>query len=473
MSLYFMGICGTAMANGALLMRESGHSVWGADTGFYPPMSEVLAASGIEMFDGYDPARLAARAPSLAVIGNAQTRGHPEVEWILRERRLPFTSLPALLHQEILRLRPNLVVAGTHGKTTTSALAAFLLQQAGVRPGYLIGGVPLDLPSGATLGAPGSPFVIEGDEYDSAFFDKRSKFIHYAPKVLCCNNLEFDHADIFRDLQDVQRTFSHAQRLVPDNGFILANGDDPNLQALPPTPWTTVWKIGRAPGHDLVIDHFEEDSHSTRFTLYWRGRRWGRVEWGLNGWHNARNAAMAALAAAAMLHPEDPTLLDLGALGSFRGVRRRQEVRAQGGGLTVVEDFGHHPTALATTLASLRLRYPGQAIVACLEPRSNTACRAIFQREFTEALRQADAALIAPVHRPQLYPESDRLDPIRMAGDLRSGGVEAEAPASCEDLEHCLRNRLDNAGPAVVVFFSNGHFSGLIARTAEWVAQRG
>ena len=211
MKLYFMGICGTAMGNAALLARAAGHEVLGADKGVYPPMSTVLADAGIAIHEGYDPARLARLAPDLVVIGNAMSRGHPEVEWLLDTRALPCTSLPALLHDFVLKQRRNIVVAGTHGKTTTTALTAFLLCANGRDPGYLIGGVPQDPPAGSHLGAPGDPFVIEGDEYDSAFFDKRSKFIHYAPLIAVLNNLEFDHADIFRDLEDYRRTFVHSR----------------------------------------------------------------------------------------------------------------------------------------------------------------------------------------------------------------------------------------------------------------------
>src|SRR5580698_10281834 len=232
MRLHFMGVCGTAMGNAALLARSAGHEVSGSDSGVYPPMSTVLADAGVKVHEGYNPGRLASLKPDLVVIGNAMMRGNPEVEWLLDTCAFPFTSLPAMLHDQVLRYRKNIVIAGTHGKTTTTALAAFLLRENGRDPGFLIGGVPQDPPTGTRLGAAGDPFVIEGDEYDSAFFDKRSKFIHYAPRIAVLNNLEFDHADIFRDLADVQRTFTHFVRLVPRNGFIVLNGDEANLAAL-------------------------------------------------------------------------------------------------------------------------------------------------------------------------------------------------------------------------------------------------
>jgi UDP-N-acetylmuramate: L-alanyl-gamma-D-glutamyl-meso-diaminopimelate ligase len=238
MKIYFMGIGGTAMGNAALLARAAGHDVLGADAGVYPPMSTVLSDAGITVHQGYDAARLQRLAPELVVIGNAMSRGNAEVEWVLESRAVKFTSLPAMLHDFVLRSRRNLVICGTHGKTTTTSLAAFLLRENARDPGFLIGGVPQDPPVGAHLGEARDPFVIEGDEYDSAFFDKRSKFIHYAPHIAVLNNLEFDHADIFRDLADVQRTFQHLSRIVPRNGFVVLNSDDDNLRALGPMAWT-------------------------------------------------------------------------------------------------------------------------------------------------------------------------------------------------------------------------------------------
>src|ERR1043165_2376691 len=267
MKLYFMGICGTAMGNAALLARAAGHEVSGADTGVYPPMSTVLANAGITLHEGYDVARLEQLAPDLVVVGNAMSRGNPEVEWLLDTRAFPFTSLPAMLHEFVLKKRRNLVICGTHGKTTTTALTAFLLREAGRDPGYLIGGVPLDPPEGSHLGNAADPFVIEGDEYDSAFFDKRSKFIHYAPHVAVLNNLEFDHADIFRDLADVQRTFSHLTRIVPRNGFVVLNGDDDNLRALGAMSWTRVVRVGLDDGNDVQIADFTDAPAGAQFRL--------------------------------------------------------------------------------------------------------------------------------------------------------------------------------------------------------------
>ncbi|PTX91313.1 UDP-N-acetylmuramate:L-alanyl-gamma-D-glutamyl-meso-diaminopimelate ligase [Opitutus sp. ER46] len=479
MKIYFMGICGTAMGNAALLARAAGHEVLGADTGVYPPMSTVLAQAGIALHEGYAPARLQQLAPDLVVIGNAMSRGNPEVEWLLDTRALPFTSLPALLHDSILRHRRNLVICGTHGKTTTTALTAYLLRAAGRDPGFLIGGVPQDPPVGAHLGAAVDPFVIEGDEYDSAFFDKRSKFIHYAPRIAVLNNLEFDHADIFRDVADIQRTFSHLVRIVPRNGCVVMNGDDPNLRALGPIPWTRVVRVGLGEECDVRIVDFNESSAGASFALRWRGEPWGAVRWSLPGIFNARNAAMAATAAGLALAPAEagapagavgakPTALALDALPRFRGVRRRQEILWQSDALTVVEDFGHHPTALAETLRSLRARFPGCTLTAAFEPRSNTARTKALQPAFQEALALADEVYLGAVSRADKLAPGERFDPAEVATVLRQRGRTACFAATNAALADQLVANALGAGATdcrrLVVFFSNGSFDGIIGR---------
>jgi UDP-N-acetylmuramate: L-alanyl-gamma-D-glutamyl-meso-diaminopimelate ligase len=468
MKIYFMGICGTAMGNAALLARAAGDEVIGADLGVYPPMSTVLTRAGITVHEGYDPARLERIAPDLVVIGNAMSRGNPEVEWLLEARTLAFTSLPAMLHDRVLSRRQNIVISGTHGKTTTTALAAFLLLEAGRDPGYLIGGVPQDPPTGSHLGAAGDPFVIEGDEYDSAFFDKRGKFIHYSPHVAAFNNLEFDHADIFRDLADVQRSFSHFSRIIPRNGYAVVNGDDSNLKALGSMSWTRVVRVGVEEGNDLRIADFSEGPLGSRFTLLWRGAPWGRVEWSLPGIYNARNAAMAAASAGLCLHGDDPTKLSLEALGRFRGVRRRQEVLFTSKQLTVIEDFGHHPTAIGETLRSLKARHSGSTLTAVFEPRSNTARIRTLQAGFERALSNADEVYLGPVNRAEQLREDERFDAEAVAENLEAQGVSARPFASNADLHRALEaDTLPvRATPRVVVFFTNGSFDGIIGKYA-------
>jgi UDP-N-acetylmuramate: L-alanyl-gamma-D-glutamyl-meso-diaminopimelate ligase len=472
MKIYFMGICGTAMGNAALLARAAGHDVLGADTGVYPPMSTVLSDAGITLHEGYDPSRLATLAPDLVVIGNAMSRGNPEVEWLLDTRALPFTSLPALLHDTVLKTRKNIVVCGTHGKTTTTSLTAFLLRENGRDPGFLIGGVPIDPPVGNHLGTMTDPFVIEGDEYDSAFFDKRSKFIHYAPHVAVLNNLEFDHADIFRDLADVQRTFSHLTRIVPRNGWVVMNGDDQNLHALGGLSWTRVVRVGTGEGNDVRIVDFTETPAGVGFRLLWNGVEWGAVTWTTPGIYNVRNAAMAAAAAALAIYPERPTALSLAPLARFRGVKRRQEVLVGTPAITVIEDFGHHPTALAETLKSFRNRFPGAVITAVFEPRSNTARTNTLQAGFMAALALADEVYLGAVNRADKLKAEDRFNADAVIAHLESQGVRAAtAPTNAALLEALEANTLSKhaASGRLVVFFSNGSFDGIIGKYAATV----
>jgi UDP-N-acetylmuramate: L-alanyl-gamma-D-glutamyl-meso-diaminopimelate ligase len=465
MRIYFMGVCGTAMGNAALLARAAGHEVLGADAGVYPPMSTVLASAGITLHEGYDPARLAKLAPDLVVIGNALSRGNPEVEWLLDTRALAFTSLPALLADFVLKGRRNIVIAGTHGKTTTTALTAFLLRENGRDPGFLIGGVPQDPPVGNHLGTAADPFVIEGDEYDSAFFDKRSKFIHYVPHIAVMNNLEFDHADIFRDLADVQRTFLHLARIVPRNGWIVLNGDDDNLRALGAFPWTRTVKVGMGEGNDVRITDFAESPEGVGFTLTWRGEEPQVVRWNQPGLFNARNASMAAVAAALALFPDDPTQLKLDALARFRGVKRRQELLLDTPRLKVIEDFGHHPTALAETLHSLRARHPGLTISAVFEPRSNTARTKVLQAGFTRALGLADEVYIGAVNRADKLKDGERFDVEAVIQHLEVQGVQAHtAESNAALLEKLVAHTQAASKPQLVVFFTNGSFDGIIGK---------
>ena len=467
MRIYFMGICGTAMGNAALLLRSLGFEVHGSDTGIYPPMSTVLQEAGITLYEGYDATRLAGFKGDLVVVGNAMSRGNPEVEWLLETRALVFKSLPEILHDLVLNTRRNIVVCGTHGKTTTTALAAFLLRANGRDPGFLIGGVPKDPPVGNHRGGDGEPFVIEGDEYDSAFFDKRSKFIHYAPHIAVLNNLEFDHADIFRDLADVQRTFNHLTRIVPRNGCIVLNGDDANLRALGATPWTRVVRVGVGENCDARIVDFSESPAGAEFKLLWRGQTWVHVKWAQPGLFNARNAAVAATAAGLVLNAANPAVLKLEALAQFRGVKRRQEILQRTPQLTVIEDFGHHPTALAETLQSFRAQFPGATLTAVFEPRSNTARTKAMQAGFMRALAQADEVYIGAVSRPEKLREDERFDAEAVVQQLETQGVEAHlAPTNGALLEKLVANSLPatSGKPRVVVFFTNGSFDGIIGR---------
>ncbi len=385
MHIHILGICGTFMAGVALLARAAGHTVSGCDAGVYPPMSTQLAEAGIALREGYDPDQLAEFQPDMVVVGNVMSRGRPIVEELL-DRGLPYTSGPAWLADHVLRGRHVLAVAGTHGKTSTSSLLAWILERAGLEPGFLIGGIPANFGVSARLGR--APlFVVEADEYDTAFFDKRSKFVHYRPRTLILNNLEFDHADIFPDLTAIQRQFHHLLRTVPSAGLVIANGQDPNLaEVLAMGCWTPMERFGAG---DWEAQAIAPDGGA--FDVYYQGSPQGRAEWPQLGLHNVHNA-LAALAAAR--HVGVPMATALAALADFQGVKRRLETRGTVNGVTVYDDFAHHPTAIATTLAGLRARVGDQPIVAVLEPRSNTMKLGVFKDSLAPALALADTVVL-------------------------------------------------------------------------------
>ena len=458
MRIYFLGICGTAMGNVAVLMQRAGNFVGGSDTGIYPPMSTVLGDAGVKIFQGWDEKNLVTFEPDLVVVGNAVTRGNPEVEYLLRTKRYPTVSLPEIIGGELLKGRPRVVITGTHGKTTTTALAAWLLKEAGSNPGWLVGGVPYSLSSGSELGAENSPFVLEGDEYDSAFFDKRSKFIHYRPDVLVINNVEFDHADIFRDLADVKRTFNHLIRIVPDNGVILANGDDPAIRELFPVSWTTVRFVGLGEGNDFVISDFEETPGRSRFSIKLESGEIVFFETKLNGIFNARNTAMALLAAGFVSDRENPGFfLKKANLTDYKGVARRQDVLFESDELKVIEDFAHHPTAIRLCLESYKNCYDECEVVAVFEPRSNTSATNVLQKEFTDSLAYADRVLIAPVHRGEAYSDEQRIDSSEMVESLSANCLSARAYNSKEEVFEELIS-MDGAKQRLVLLFTNGSF---------------
>jgi len=465
MRIYFLGVAGTAMGNAALLLRDLGHEVIGSDQAVYPPMSDMLEEAGVEVLEGYDAKRLEKLNPDLVVVGNAFSRGNEEVEFLLEKRTIPFTSLPEVLHRFVLSKRRNIVVAGTHGKTTTTALTAYLLEKASANPGYLIGGAPLDPERGWKMGHSEAPFVIEGDKYDSAFFDKRSKFIHYAPHIAVLNNLEFDHADIFRDLQDVKRTFEHLMRIVPRNGFLLVNGDDSNVATLLPMDWTRVFQIGTAEHCDLRIDNYETQSTGSRFELIWKGSPWLSIDWEMAGLFNARNAAMACLAAALSLHgDEGVTKFRANGIGAFRGVKRRQQARLETDELVVIEDFAHHPTAIKEILEAMRARFPDRKLIAAFEPRSNTSRLDIMREPIAKALLCADAVVIGAAKKGSSTNQGI-MDTASLVSEFEAKGVPAFAGKTNEESLRVLRERCANIPEKkLVVFLTNGSFDGIIDR---------
>ncbi|VAX12317.1 UDP-N-acetylmuramate:L-alanyl-gamma-D-glutamyl-meso-diaminopimelate ligase [hydrothermal vent metagenome] len=391
MHVHILGICGTFMGGIALLARALGHEVSGSDANVYPPMSTQLQEQGIHLQEGFEPAHLQP-APDCVVIGNALSRGNPAVEYVLNNG-LAYTSGPQWLAEHVLRERWVLAVAGTHGKTTTASLLAWILEANGLAPGFLIGGVPGNFGISAQLGE--TPFfVVEADEYDTAFFDKRSKFIHYHPRTLILNNLEFDHADIFPDLEAIKLQFQYLLRTVPGDGLIISNQTEPALEdVLARGCWTPVERFFAQEPIQAQADWqaVDESEDGRCFAVQFQQQPQGRVQWPLMGRHNVANA-LAAIAAAR--HAGVPAGLAAESLSDFKGIKRRMEVRGQVGGVTVYDDFAHHPTAIASTLQGLRAHVGDEPIIAILEPRSNTMRMGVHQNTLVPALQQADKVLI-------------------------------------------------------------------------------
>ena len=379
MHIHILGICGTFMGGLAVIARQAGHKVTGCDANVYPPMSTQLQAQGIELIEGFDPAQIDLK-PDLFVIGNVVARGNALMEEILN-RGLPFTSGPQWLHDTLLPGKWVLAVAGTHGKTTTTSMLAWILEYAGLNPGFLIGGVPLDFGVSART-TESAFFVIEADEYDTAFFDKRSKFVHYQPRTAILNNLEFDHADIFSDLAAIETQFHHLVRTVPGNGLIVANGREQSMRrVLARGCWSTIEWLGVEEGWDA------KSRRDQAFDVLFEGKASGTVNWELLGEHN-RNNALAAIAAAR--HAGVPVAQSIEALAGFKNVKRRMEVRGSVNGITVYDDFAHHPTAIETTIAGLRSKAGSARILAVLEPRSNTMKMGVMKDALAGSLAGAD-----------------------------------------------------------------------------------
>ena len=449
MHIHILGICGTFMGSLARLAAAAGHRVTGSDADVYPPMSDQLAEAGIPIVTGYDPGQLDP-APDLVVIGNALSRGNPCGEAVL-DRGLPYTSGPQWLGEHLLPGREVLAVAGTHGKTTTASLLAWILDSAGLAPGFLIGGVPADFGVSARLGE-GRCFVVEADEYDTAFFDKRSKFVHYRPRVAILNNLEYDHADIFPDLAAIQTQFHHLVRTIPGSGRILRPVPDPALDAvLARGCWTPVETFGAGGRWQAEL----RSADGSRFAVLCDGRVSAEVNWSLSGDHNVANALAAIAAAAEVGVGPEPAAA---ALGRFRGVKRRLEIIAATGGLQVYDDFAHHPTAIATTLAGLRRRVGAETIVAILEPRSNTMKLGAHRERLAAAVAAADTALW--------------FQPPELGWSLAEALSAAVNSRVVSDFDQLLDLAAAVPAPAHLVVMSNGGFQGFPRRLVERLAAR-
>jgi UDP-N-acetylmuramate: L-alanyl-gamma-D-glutamyl-meso-diaminopimelate ligase len=447
-SVHFVGICGTAMAAAAVAMREKGFHVTGSDQNVYPPMSTFLQERKIELMSGYSEANLA-RKPDLVIIGNAISRGNPEAEVAL-EKRLRSWSLPELLKEFFMRGKRSIVVAGTHGKTTTTSLLTWVFEQSGLNPSYLIGGIPNNLGQGARF-TDSEWFIIEGDEYDTAFFDKRSKFVHYLPEVAIVNNLEMDHADIFNSVGDIQLAFKRFINLIPRNGLLLGNGDDANLTSLLNVTHCPVKRFGLGDDNAVRAFNLRYGPTATEFEI-----PSFKFHLDMVGELNVRNA-LAVIGVAKHCGLSNKQIQ--AAFSTFRGIKRRMEVRGISGGVTVVDDFGHHPTAIRETLRALRIKYPKNKLWAIFEPRSNTTRRNIFQNEMVTAFADADAVILAQVARLELLAPSERLDTVKLMADLSAGGKPAHY---LPDADAIVRHVGGLVQPGdVICVFSNGGFGSI------------
>jgi len=450
MHIHILGICGTFMGSLAVLAKEAGHRVTGSDANVYPPMSTQLEAQGIELTQGYDPKQLDP-APDLVVIGNALSRGNPAVEYVL-DKGLRYVSGPQWLAEHVLQGRWVLAVAGTHGKTTTTSMLAWVLEHAGMSPGFLIGGVPQNFGISARLG--GTPFfVVEADEYDSAFFDKRSKFVHYRPRATILNNLEYDHADIFPDLAAIERQFHHLVRTIPSSGLIIhPTAETALVRVLQMGCWTPVQTTGE--GGQWQARLLAEDG--SRFEVMFDGQVQGTVNWELTGQHNVANA-LATLAAAR--HVGVVPSMGVAALSEFRSVKRRMEKVAEVRGVTVYDDFAHHPTAIATTLQGLRARVGGERIIAVIEPRSNSMKLGAHRDGLPGSVTEADSVIWYA--------------PPNLGWDLAGTATASAVPAVvCDSLEAIIaRVQAELDGPTHVVIMSNGGFGGLHGKLAAALEQ--
>jgi UDP-N-acetylmuramate: L-alanyl-gamma-D-glutamyl-meso-diaminopimelate ligase len=447
LKLHILGICGTFMGGVAALARELGHDVEGSDQAVYPPMSTQLEQLGITLRQGYTPENISADCEEI-VIGNALSRGNPAVEYVLDHGK-HYTSGAAWLREYVLPGRDTLAVAGTHGKTTTTTLLAFLLEQAGRKPGFLIGGVAGDFDASARVGE-GREFVVEADEYDTAFFDKRSKFVHYRPLVAILNNLEYDHADIFPDVAAIQRQFHHLVRTVPGRGRLIVNGDDERLrEVLAMGCWTPVERFGllregmAANAYDWGARLLHKDGSA--FAVLHHGQEIGTVRWSMLGDHNVLNG-LAALAACHAVGVNPAEVMP--SLAAFRSVKRRLELLGDAQGITVYDDFAHHPTAIATTLAGLRAKVGGARIVVAMEPRSNSMRLGAHADALAPSLDLADAVVF--LHRPELS-----WDAAKVMAQVRG---ESRTAPTADSLIATLR-ALTREGDHVV-FMSNGGFDG-------------
>jgi UDP-N-acetylmuramate: L-alanyl-gamma-D-glutamyl-meso-diaminopimelate ligase len=458
--IHLIGICGTAMASLAGMLKLRGFRVTGSDAAAYPPMSDFLRHLGIRVAQPFDPKNLQPR-PDLVVVGNAMSRGNVELEHVL-DQRIDFCSLPQLLHDEFLRGKEVLVVAGTHGKTTTTSMLSWIFHSAGLQPSFLIGGIAENFASSFQLGQ-GNHFILEGDEYDTAFFDKGPKFLHYFPDAIILTSVEFDHADIYKDLDAVEIAFKRLVNLIPGRGRIVgfdgAVGDaagSPSLERCLAKAFCPVERYGQGERAHWRVTDLRLDPGHTTWTVMHDGQPWADFEFALAGEYNVWNATAAA-ALASWCGVSKAAIA--AALKTFKSVKRRLEVKAQVNGITIIDDFAHHPTAIAGTLKALRARYVGARLWAILEPRSNTLRRRVLQSDLARSLALADEVVVAGVFRSEAVPESERLELPALASEIEKSGRPARLLADADAIVETVAPEMRSGD--VVAILSNGGFGGI------------
>ena len=451
---HFIGICGTAMGSVAAALQNRGYTITGSDQNVYPPMSDFLIENNINVSVGHDENNIPDKV-DLVVIGNAMSRGNVEVESVLN-RKIPYTSLPELIKRYFLQGKRNIVITGTHGKTTTSSIIAHLLNDNGLNPNLMIGGIPLDIGKGGRF-TESEFFVIEGDEYDTAFFDKRSKFVHYMPEIVVVNNIEFDHADIFNNIEEIKLSFKRMLNIVPENGIVFVNGDDNDAVEVTENCRAPVIKVGANDDCDFKIENLNLESFNSSFSI-----KENSYQLPMDGEFNVRNAAMA-IAVSDFLKIDQQNIIE--SVSKFSGIARRQELRGEEKNVKVIDDFGHHPTAIAATIGALKQRYPDSKIWAIFEPRSNTSRRNLLQSELEDSLSQADGVIISEVPNPEKVPDGELLDVESVIENLSSRGKEAFIGLSSDDIVNKLIP-LTSSGDTIVVL-SNGGFGGIHEKLLE------
>jgi UDP-N-acetylmuramate: L-alanyl-gamma-D-glutamyl-meso-diaminopimelate ligase len=451
--IHLIGICGTAMASLAGMLNERGFRVTGSDAAAYPPMSDFLAGLGIPVAQPFDTKNLQP-VPDLVVVGNAISRGNVELEHVL-DRRIPFCSMAQVLHDEFLRGKEVLVVAGTHGKTTTTSMLSWIFASAGLKPSFLIGGIAENFGSSFALGD-GEHFILEGDEYDTAFFDKGPKFLHYFPDSVILTSVEFDHADIYKDLDAVETAFKRLVNLIPQRGRLIAFDSGESVERCLAKAFCPVERYGSATNANWRIDNLRLQPESTAWTVMRNGAQWAEFEFALAGEYNVWNAtAAAAMAADYGISREQIQK----ALATFRSVKRRLEVKAQVEGITIIDDFAHHPTAIAGTLTALRSRFPGSRLWVILEPRSNTLRRNVFQKPLARSLAMADEVIVAGVFKSDAIPQAERLDLMALGADIENHGKRARIISGADGIVQTIAPELRSGD--VVAILSNGGFEGI------------